>query len=130
MLNLDTHILVFALSDELRPAERTLLARERWSISAIVLWEIAKLTQLGRLSLDLDDREVVRSLSRVHVWPIDLDIARTSIRLDFKGDPADELIAATSIVHDVPLVTRDSVIRQSKIVPLAPTVGEAARDGR
>lgn len=121
MLNLDTHILVFALSDELRPGERTLLARERWSISAIVLWEIAKLTQLGRLSLDLDDRDVVRSLSRVHVWPIDLDIARTSIRLDFKGDPADELIAATSIVHDVPLVTRDRVIRQSKIVPLAPT---------
>lgn len=121
MLNLDTHILVFALSDELRPGERTLLERERWSISAIVLWEIAKLTQLGRLSLDLDDRDVVRSLSRVHVWPIDLDIARTSIRLDFKGDPADELIAATSIVHDVPLVTRDRVIRQSKIVPLAPT---------
>lgn len=121
MLNLDTHILVFALGDELRPGERTLLARERWSISAIVLWEIAKLTQLGRLSLDLDDRDVVRSLSRVHVWPIDLDIARTSIRLDFKGDPADELIAATSIVHDVPLVTRDRVIRQSKIVPLAPT---------
>lgn len=121
MLNLDTHILVFAFSDELRPGERTLLERERWSISAIVLWEIAKLTQLGRLSLDLDDRDVVRSLSRVHVWPIDLDIARTSIRLDFKGDPADELIAATSIVHDVPLVTRDRVIRQSKIVPLAPT---------
>ena len=121
MLNLDTHILVFALSDELRPGERTLLARERWSISAIVLWEIAKLTQLGRLSLDLDDRDVVRSLSRVHVWPIDLDIARTSIRLDFKGDPADELIAATSIVHDIPLVTRDRVIRLSKIVPFAPT---------
>ena len=121
MLNLDTHILVFALSDELRPGERTLWERERWSISAIVLWEIAKLTQLGRLSLDLDDRDVVSSLSRVHVWPIDLDIARTSIRLDFKGDPADELIAATSIVHDVPLVTRDRVIRQSKIVPLAPT---------
>lgn len=120
MLNLDTHILVFALSDELRPGERTLLERERWSISAIVPWEIARLTQLGRLSLDLDDRDVVRSLSRVHVWPIDLDIARTSIRLDFKGDPADELIAATSIVHDVPLITRDRVIRQSKIVPLAP----------
>ena len=121
MLNLDTHILVFALGDELRPGERALLERHRWSISAIVLWEIAKLTQLGRLGLDLDDRELAGLLSRLHVWPIDLDVARTSTRLDFRGDPADEIIAATSVVHDVPLVTRDLVIRQSTIVPLAPT---------
>ena len=121
MLNLDTHILVFALGDELRPGERALLERERWSISAIVLWEIAKLTQLGRLSLELDDREFAESLSQLHVWPINFDVARTSTRLDFRGDPADEIIAATSVVHDVPLVTRDLVIRQSTIVPLAPT---------
>ncbi len=121
MLNLDTHILVFAFGDELRPGERALLERQRWSISAIVLWEIAKLTQLGRLSLDLDDRKFAGFLSRLHVWPIDLDVARTSTRLDFRGDPADEIIAATSVVHDVPLVTRDLVIRQSTIVPLAPT---------
>ena len=62
---------------------------------------------------------VARVLNRVHVWPIDLDVARTSVRLDFEGDPADGIIAATSVVHDVPLVTRDRVIRQSKIVPLA-----------
>ena len=119
MLHLDTHVLVFALGDSLRPGERTLLASERWSISAIVLWEIAKLTQLGRLSLDLDDHDVVRVLGRVHVWPIDLDVARTSTRLDFRGDPADEIIAATSVVHGIPLVTRDRAIRESKIVPLA-----------
>ena len=121
MLNLDTHILVFAFGDELRPGEHALLERHRWSISAIVLWEIAKLTQLGRLGLDLDDRELAGFLSRLHVWPIDLDVARTSTRLDLRGDPADEIIAATSVVHDVPLVTRDLVIRQSTIVPLAPT---------
>jgi predicted nucleic acid-binding protein len=34
-------------------------------------------------------------------------------------DPADELIAATSIVHRLPLVTRDKKIRKSKLVPLA-----------
>ena len=41
MINLDTHILIFALSGELRPDER--LARSRWSVSSIVLWELAKL---------------------------------------------------------------------------------------
>ncbi|MYG53494.1 MAG: type II toxin-antitoxin system VapC family toxin [Rhodospirillaceae bacterium] len=119
MLNLDTHILIFAVSGALRPAERRLLAKDRWSISAIVLWEIAKLARLGRIEFDLDDRDVARVLNRVHVWPIDLDVARTSVHLDFEGDPADGIIAATSIVHGVPLVTRDRTIRRSKIVPLA-----------
>ena len=124
MLNLDTHILIFAVSGALRPAERRVLAKDRWSISAIVLWEIAKLARLGRIELDLDDRDVARVLNRVHVWPIDLDVARTSVRLDFEGDPADGIIAATSIVHGVPLVTRDRTIRRSKIVPLATAASE------
>ena len=119
MLNLDTHILVRALAGELRPSEQTLLKRNRWSVSAIVLWELAKLVQLGRVDIDLNDREVVRALNRVQVWPIDLAVAVTSTRLDFKGDPADELIVATSIVHNVPLLTRDRTIQGSKIVPLA-----------
>ena len=119
MLNLDTHILIFALSGGLQSMEQGLLATRRWSVSSIVLWELAKLVQLGRLEMDLDDREVVRTLSRLHVWPIDLTVARASTRLDFSGDPADEIIAATSVVHNIPLLTRDRIIRNSKIVPLA-----------
>ena len=119
MLNLDTHILVFAVSADLRPPEQAMLAQGRWSISAIVLWELAKLVEFGRVDMDLDDREVTRTLGRLHVWPIDLAVARASTRLDFQGDPADQLIAATSVVHGVPLLTRDRVIRRSKVVPLA-----------
>ena len=119
MLNLDTRILIYALRGELRAHEQALLARERWSVSAIVFWEMAKLVHLGRIEMDLEDREVTGILGRVHVWPIDLAVALASTRLDFKGDPADELIAATSIAHRIPLVTRDSVIRGSEIVPLA-----------
>ncbi len=118
-LNLDTHVLIYALSDQLKRRERKLLSKSTWTISAIVLWELAKLVQLGRLELDLDDREVSRVLSRIQVWPIDLAVARASTRLDFRGDPADELIAATSVVHQIPLLTRDREIRSSKIVPLA-----------
>ena len=119
MLNLDTHILVFALNGELRPSEQALLARNRWSVAAIVLWELAKLVDLGRVDMDLDDRDISRALNRIHVWPLDLAVARASIRLDFDSDPADQLIAATSIVHNIPLLTRDRVIRRSKLVPLA-----------
>ena len=53
------------------------------------------------------------------LWPLDLAVCRTSTRLDFRSDPADELIAATSVVHKVPLLTRDARLRKSKVVPLA-----------
>jgi PIN domain nuclease of toxin-antitoxin system len=119
VLNLDTHILIHALKGDVRPNERVLLARSPWSVAAIVLWELAKLAQLGRITLDLDDPDVRSALASLHVWPLDLSVARASTRLDFRGDPADELIAATSIVHRIPLLTRDRRMRRSKIVPLA-----------
>jgi PIN domain nuclease of toxin-antitoxin system len=119
MLNLDTHVLIHALRGDLRPRERSLLTDNPWGVAAIVLWELAKLAQLGRLALDLDDPEVERALRGIHVWPLDLQVARASTRLDLHGDPADELIAATSLVHGVPLLTRDRRIRRSRIVPLA-----------
>ena len=114
MLNLDTHILLHALTGSLTPRERTLLARESWSISAIVLWEIAKLAQRKR-----DSVEWTQVIARVHVWPLDLTVARAIAKLDFASDTADEIIAATSLVHRIPLLTRDRRIRRSQLVPLA-----------
>lgn len=119
MINLDTHMLVFALAGTVDERERRLLAEHSWSISAIVLWELAKLAQLGRIQLDLEDAEVVRVLSTLRVWPIDLPVSVASTRLDFKSDPADELIAATSLVHKIPLLTRDQRILGSRLVPFA-----------
>ncbi|MBI4603170.1 MAG: PIN domain-containing protein [Planctomycetes bacterium] len=119
MLNLDTHVLVFALTDRLKAREKALLSKDRWGISAIVLWEIAKLFELGRIEVDLEDPEVERALGRLHVWPIDLKLCQQLRRLDFKSDPADELIAGTSLLYKVPLVTRDARIRSSRLVPLA-----------
>jgi PIN domain nuclease of toxin-antitoxin system len=120
MLNLDTHILLGALAGELTRKERDQLAREPWGIAAIVLWEVGKLAELGRIAVDLDDPDLIRTLAGIHVWPLTLDVCRAIRTLDFRGDPADELIAATSVVHRVPLVTRDARIRRSRRVPLAP----------
>jgi PIN domain nuclease of toxin-antitoxin system len=119
MLNLDTHILLQALGGDIAPRERKLLSSDEWSISAIVIWEISKLAQIGRIEIDLDHPELMRLLSRIHTWPISLDVCRQIRSLDFRGDPADEIIAATSVVHRVPLITRDAQIRKSRIVPLA-----------
>lgn len=119
MLNLDTHVLIHALAGELTRPEEALLRGDSWSISAIVLWEIGKLAELGRIQTDLDDAELGRALARIHVWPLTLDVCRAIRRLDVRSDPADEIIAATSLVHQVPLVTRDARLRRSRLVPLA-----------
>lgn len=119
MLNLDTHILLYALAGSLKTTERALLASDEWCISAIVRWEIAKLVQLGRIQLDLDAAPVMRTLNRIETFPLTWEICRASCQLDVQSDPADELIAATSIVHNIPLVTRDRVLRRSKQIPLA-----------
>lgn len=81
MLNLDTHVLVHALSGNLTSREQEILSRDNWSISGIVLWEISKLVQIGRLDLDLEDPDLVRALSRIHTWPLTLEVCRAIRRL-------------------------------------------------
>src|SRR5262245_17736109 len=73
MLNLDTHVLLHALAGDLAPRESAHLRRDSWSIASIVLWEIAKLADLGRIDVDLDDPGLARALTSIHVWPLSLD---------------------------------------------------------
>jgi PIN domain nuclease of toxin-antitoxin system len=120
MVNLDTHILIAVLTDSLTGRERTALeADPAWCIANIVLWELAMLAARKRIVLDLESRELREALSALNIFPVTLDLARVSCTLDFNADPADHLIVATSIVHDVPLMTRDVKIRRSKLVRLA-----------
>ena len=119
MLNLDSHMLVFLLAGELTPRELELLKGEDLTISDIVLWELSKLVQLNRLDLDFESEPFEALLLNLTIFPITMRIAKASTKLDFRGDPADEIIAATSIVEGIPLLTRDRSIRKSKRVPLA-----------
>ncbi len=119
MLNLDTHILIFLLEGKLDAREQQLIAQTPLAISDIVLWELAKLIQLGRITLDLASPAFQTCLRQLTIIPISSDIARTSTQLDFHSDPADELIAATSIVSGIPLLTRDHKILGSQLVPFA-----------
>ncbi len=120
MLNLDTHILIKAFEERLTPRERKVLTADpEWSISAIVLWEIEKLHQLGRLAYGLDHETFAAAVDQVHAWPITRQVCLNLRALDFQSDPADEIIAATSLTHDIPLLTRDSRIRKSKVLKLA-----------
>ena len=119
MVNLDTNILIIGLRDGLNSHELDIVGASSCGISAMVIWELVNLTKLGRLEADLDGTDFVAVLDTLHVWPVTADVARATDQLDFRSDPADQLIAATSMVHHVPLLTRDRVIRASTVVPLA-----------
>lgn len=117
MLNLDTHILLKSIEGSLTLPEQTILTEDpEWGISAIVLWEITKLHQLGRIRYGLDYPPIAAVLDRVRTWPISREVCLNLRILDFQSDPADEIIAATSLAHNVPLLTRDARIRSSRIV--------------
>ena len=117
MLNLDTHVLVSLLVGDLSDHELRLIQGEQLIISDIVLWELAKMIQLGRLEMDLESPEFQTCLQNLTVVPITLEIAHRSTHLDFSSDPADEIIAATSIIEDIPLLTRDRKILKSRVIP-------------
>jgi PIN domain nuclease of toxin-antitoxin system len=116
MLNLDTHIVVALLKGELTAEERDAVLRHPLAISHIVIWELAKLRQLGRLKIDLQSEEFKDFLKAVVVFPTSVAIAVQSTGLDFTSDPADEIIAATSVVEGIPLLTRDQRILSSVMV--------------
>jgi PIN domain nuclease of toxin-antitoxin system len=117
MLNLDTHLLIKALEASVTPHERTVLTEDPdWSISAIVLWEITKLNQLGRLQYGLDHQPLAAALDQVHIWPITRQVRVNMRALDFQSDPADEIIDATSLTHQIPFLIRDARIRRSRAV--------------
>jgi PIN domain nuclease of toxin-antitoxin system len=119
MLNLDTHMLVALMTGDASPEELACTVNQPLAISDIVLWELAMLVRRDRLKMDLESPEFQAWLRHLTIFPITLEIARQSTRLDFSSDPADQIIAATSIVGNIPLLTRDRRIRKSRIVPLA-----------
>ncbi|MCX6598628.1 MAG: type II toxin-antitoxin system VapC family toxin [Acidobacteria bacterium] len=118
-LNLDTHILVFLLQGRLTAAEERLIRVADVAISAVVLWELWKLNSLGKIKFNAAAELEQAVLSQFRVLPVDAHVCAALAQLDFRSDPADELIAATSVAHGVPLMTRDRRIRASKVVPLA-----------
>ena len=77
------------------------------------------LAKRKRIGFDLETPHARDFLRKCVVLPITGEIAMQSTQLDFRSDPADEIIAATSIVHKIPLLTRDKIIRKSKLVAFA-----------
>lgn len=124
MILFDTHVLLWAAAEPRRlskAAQRALAANPRRLLADISLREVAFLAHHRRVTLDRDVGDWLDEaldLLEVEVVPITPQIAARSTRVaqDFHGDPADQLIAATAIELDVPLVTADERLRASAAV--------------
>lgn len=86
-----------------------------FGVPSISVWEISKLIEYERLSLDRPVQEWVetalatKNLDRL---PLDPEIAIESTMLpgEFHSDPADQIIVATARLHDCTLFTADEKI--------------------
>jgi PIN domain nuclease of toxin-antitoxin system len=119
LLVLDTHVWVkfvagASLSRRARGTiERAAVAGRGVLIPAISLWEIARLSQDGRLKLgERPERWFDAALATVsgNLAPITPEIAVIAAGLGYHGDPADRLIIATALASDAVLLTRDAAI--------------------
>ncbi|WP_419950513.1 type II toxin-antitoxin system VapC family toxin [Candidatus Palauibacter sp.] len=121
MIVVDTHVLIWAVQGDRRLGSVAARAIEgngrerRIGVSAITPWEIARLTERGRLRLDRDVAEwidAVLGLPAFRLLPIEPTIAVGSVRLPgaFTTDPADRFIVATARHHGAPLLTADRAI--------------------
>ena len=118
MLILDTCALVFDSLDPIRlsnkAAEAIAQAHDAGTLACcdISLWEIAMLVSKRRLNPGTDSQKFIQLIlaaRNIKVLPITAEIAAKSALPEFcpHGDPADRIIAASTILHRSKLVTSD-----------------------
>jgi len=127
MIVLDTHAIIWdALSPE-RLSEKAKAAISAANDSDgiilcdISLWEIAMLVKKERIKIDVgyqDFIDLVLNSNKYVVQRITAEIAELSVNFPetINKDPADRIIAATSIIHTAPLVTADTNLINAKEV--------------
>lgn len=90
-------------------------------ISDISLWEIAMLIHKKRIEINTTASLFLNTYiksRKIAVASITPEIAELSVTLEPKinSDPADRVIAATSIIHNAKLITTDTNLKKSKII--------------
>lgn len=117
---LDTHVILWSLlcPDELNKSSMQIIEKaqeqDQLFLSSITLWEIAMLKSKKRINVYEPIKEFLESITDIEglsIKEISAGIAAESVLLDdFHGDPADRIIAATSLSSGLVLLTRDKKI--------------------
>lgn len=120
---LDTHIVVHAAAGAVSPERKALLedSRSQLFISAVTLWEITKLVELGQISLPDGFDRFMRDLCAhpkytIAQYDAPLMIELLAVARRMHKDSADQIIVATALRLGAALMTDDVRIRRSEIV--------------
>lgn len=116
MIVLDTHVLVWADSDDRKLGRKSralidrLWATRKVAVPSIVFWEVGVLQARRRLQLPVSVEEWRESILAAGAVELALNGAIALRALDLSGlhnDPADRFIVATALTHGAALMTAD-----------------------
>ena len=127
MILLDTCAIIWDALEKSQLSEKALNAINKADefnaliISDISIWEIAMLIKKERIKIDTTASNLInlylqtRNISVIQISP---EIAELSVNFgeEVNKDPADRVIAATSIIQNAQLVTADKNLIKSKVV--------------
>lgn len=127
MVTVDTHIIVW---EALAPEQLSKKAKNQFQkanesdgiiFSDISFWEISMLISKNRLEIDISFLEFIDLLLKTRnyiIQPISPEIADISNGMlkDINTDPADRIIAATSVFTNSSLITADKKLQRSKLL--------------
>ena len=124
MILLDTCAIIWDALDRTRLSDKAKAAIEKADalnaliISDISIWEISMLIKRARIEVATTSADFInlflasRNVSVVQISPEIAELS-TNFGPEINNDPADRIIAATSIIHNAQLITCDSNLRQS-----------------
>lgn len=118
MIVVDTHVIIWdalepkLLSKKAKNAINKENERDGIIFCEISLWEIAMLIKKARISIDTSYQDFIKMVflsNKYQFKGITPEIAELSTSLpdEVNKDPADRIIAATSLIYKIPLVTTD-----------------------
>jgi PIN domain nuclease of toxin-antitoxin system len=119
---LDTHVWIWwnmrpqKLSIRVRSLISAVGGHDELLLSAISLWEFAKLLEKGRLAISCDPEawmEEALQMPRLRLAPLSPPIAfrSTALPQPFHDDPADQILVATARDENAAILTSDRRIR-------------------
>lgn len=123
----DTHPLIWYAANEktklskkvLRVFERARANQAFIYVPAPVLWEISLLIKARQIRLPQPFAQWAAALGSqlgFEVALLDAAVLETSLNIQINGDPFDEVIVATALTLDLPLITKDVAITESQLV--------------
>ena len=121
----DTHSLVWFLTEDKRLSEKALQILDTKNpsdliiVPTIVLAEILYINKKGKIKISFEDTvHSIANNSNFEIQVLDLPILFTASKITEHFETHDKIIIATAIYNDARIITKDSEIRNSKIVKI------------